>query len=274
MWEWLYGRSFDATGYLPYDQSVLNLAVVHTSFTTFLNFFSNLIILNTFIPISLYVSIEFIRLGQSYLISFDHKLYYKALNTRARARTTTLSEELGNIEYVFSDKTGTLTENIMTFVKCSIGGRLYGFLDGDFDPDYLTSGAELNLELPPTPKKFKKVDLSWNQYHDPAKPFYDETLVETLHNKDREVLEFFRALAICHTVLPEIDEEAEGLRYNAQSPDEEALVTAARNLGVVFAERTSSTISIKVRQSYSYFSYSNLFSHGPYGILLSLGPLP
>ena len=248
VWEWLYGQYFDATGYLPYDQSVLNLDVVHTSFTTFLNFFSNLIILNTFIPISLYVSIEFIRLGQSYLISFDHKLYYKALDTRARARSTTLTEELGNIEYVFSDKTGTLTENIMTFIKCSIAGKLYGFIDSDFDPDYLTSGAELNLELPPLPPKFKKVDLSWNQFGDPNKPFYDQTLVDAVHSKDKEVLEFFRALAICHTVLPE-NEEGEQLRYNAQSPDEEALVTAARNLGVVFAERTSSTISLKVRLS-------------------------
>ncbi|KAI6660095.1 phospholipid-transporting ATPase IM isoform X1-like [Oopsacas minuta] len=249
VWEWLYGQYFDASGYLPYDQSVIDLAVVHTAFTSFLNFFSNLIILNTFIPISLYVSIEFIRLGQSYLISFDHKLYYKKLDTRARARTTTLSEELGNIEYVFSDKTGTLTENIMTMVKCSIAGKMYGFLESDFDEDYKTSGDDLGLELPPTPPRYKKVDFSWNEYHDPAKPFHDQTLVDVLHNKDQQVLDFFFALAICHTILPEADGDIDKLSYNAQSPDEEALVTAARNLGIVFAERSSNSISIKVYNS-------------------------
>lgn len=53
-------------------------------------------------------------------------MYYSRKATPAEARTTTLNEELGQIEYVFSDKTGTLTQNIMTFKKCSINGRIYG----------------------------------------------------------------------------------------------------------------------------------------------------
>lgn len=53
-------------------------------------------------------------------------MYYAKTKTPAKARTTTLNEELGQIQYVFSDKTGTLTQNIMTFNKCSINGRAYG----------------------------------------------------------------------------------------------------------------------------------------------------
>lgn len=53
-------------------------------------------------------------------------MYYEKTKTSAKARTTTLNEELGQIQYVFSDKTGTLTQNIMTFNKCSINGRAYG----------------------------------------------------------------------------------------------------------------------------------------------------
>lgn len=53
-------------------------------------------------------------------------MYYPEKDTAAKARTTTLNEQLGQIHYVFSDKTGTLTQNIMTFKKCSINGKTYG----------------------------------------------------------------------------------------------------------------------------------------------------
>lgn len=72
------------------------------------------------------LSVEVIRLGHSYFINWDRKMYYAAKAMPAEARTTTLNEELGQIEYIFSDKTGTLTQNIMTFKKCSINGRVYG----------------------------------------------------------------------------------------------------------------------------------------------------
>ena len=69
---------------------------------------------------------EFIYLGNSIFINWDVQMYYEPQDKPAKARSTSLNDQLGQVEYVFSDKTGTLTQNIMTFKKCCIGGVIYG----------------------------------------------------------------------------------------------------------------------------------------------------
>ncbi|XP_067874052.1 phospholipid-transporting ATPase ID isoform X2 [Heterodontus francisci] len=212
--------------YLPWDQWMKN-----AFFSGFLSFWSYIIILNTVVPISLYVSVEVIRLGHSYFINWDRKMYYAKKNTSAEARTTTLNEELGQIEYIFSDKTGTLTQNIMIFHKCSINGKAYGDVY-----DELGHKTEIS-------EKTLSVDFSFNTLADLKFKFYDASLVEATKLGDPSVHEFFRLLSLCHTVMPEEKNEGE-LVYQAQSPDEGALVTAARNFGFVFRFRTPETITV------------------------------
>ncbi|XP_013876978.1 phospholipid-transporting ATPase ID [Austrofundulus limnaeus] len=200
-------------------------------FSGFLTFWSYIIILNTVVPISLYVSVEVLRLGHSFFINWDQKMYCGQTDTSAEARTTTLNEELGQVEFIFSDKTGTLTQNIMVFSKCSINGQTYGDVYDELDQ---------RVEIT---EKTACVDFSFNPLCDKGFKFYDSGLVEAVKREDPSVQEFFRLLALCHTVMPE--EKSEGnLVYQAQSPDEGALVTAARNFGFVFRARTPETITL------------------------------
>jgi len=124
VWETTTGQYFRS--YLPWDALIPAEPSGGAAVIALLIFFSYAIVLNTVVPISLYVSVEVIRLAQSFLINWDQHMYYEKTKTPAKARTTTLNEELGQIEYIFSDKTGTLTQNIMSFNKCSIGGVCYG----------------------------------------------------------------------------------------------------------------------------------------------------
>ncbi|XP_074488577.1 putative phospholipid-transporting ATPase IM [Sebastes fasciatus] len=224
VWESWIGRNFQV--FLPWDEFQSSAV-----FSGFLTFWSYIIILNTVVPISLYVSVEVLRLGHSYFINWDQRMYSSQSDTAAVARTTTLNEELGQVEFIFSDKTGTLTQNIMVFSKCSINGQTYGDVCDEF---------ERKVEIT---EKTACVDFSFNALCDRRFKFYDGSLVEAVKLEDPAVQEFFRLLALCHTVMPE--EKSEGnLVYQAQSPDEGALVTAARNFGFVFRARTPETITL------------------------------
>ena len=81
-------------------------------------------ILKVIIPISLYVSVEIVKLGQVYFINHDREMFYEKSAQYPICRATNINEDLGQIQYVFSDKTGTLTENKMVFKRFSVAGVL------------------------------------------------------------------------------------------------------------------------------------------------------
>ncbi|KAE8603822.1 hypothetical protein XENTR_v10014474 [Xenopus tropicalis] len=177
------------------------------------DFLAFLVLYNFIIPISLYVTVEMQKFLGSFFIGWDLDLYHEESNQRAQVNTSDLNEELGQVEYVFTDKTGTLTENEMQFRECSVNGIKY---------------KEINCKLVP-----EGVTMDF-----PDAPTTSLSMEEEL---------FLKAVSLCHTVqisYDQIDGCGDGLRfangmsnqfeYYASSPDEKALVEASRRMGVAF----------------------------------------
>ncbi|XP_060037905.1 phospholipid-transporting ATPase IK isoform X2 [Erinaceus europaeus] len=188
---------------------------------SFLLFWGFLILLSVMVPMAMFIMAEFVHLGNSVFIGWDAELLDAERGLWARARSTSLSNGLGQVQHVFSDKTGTLTRNVMTFNKCCVAGRVYG-------PD-----EEAASENP----------YAWNKFADGKLRFFNRELLTAVRTgQDPSVQEFWRLLALCHTVMAQ--EKDDQLVYQAASPDEEALVTAARNFGFVFLARTQDSITL------------------------------
>lgn len=169
-----------------------------------IQFFSWMLIFTNFVPISLLVTLEMVRFMQAGFIGKDLKIYFEPNDIRTGVQSSSLNEELGQINYIFSDKTGTLTKNIMEFRKMSINGESFG------TSEHFTG-----------PNKIPHVDFV-DESFDPA---------------DLSYYDFIIHLAVCHTILSSVKNGK--VEYKASSPDELALVNAGRFFGIEFLGRDS-----------------------------------
>ncbi|CAL5327894.1 unnamed protein product [Camellia sinensis] len=223
-----------------------------------------LILYGYLIPISLYISIEVVKVLQAMFINQDILMYDEETGTPAQARTSNLNEELGQVDTILSDKTGTLTCNQMDFIKCSIAGMAYGMrssevelaaakqmaidLSGQDSNPTDKSGAgvsEIEMETVVTSKGEKDQQSTIKGFS-----FDDRRLMNGNWLKEPNanvILLFFRILAICHTAIPEANEENSGFTYEAESPDEGAFLVAAREFGFEFCRRTQSSLFVRER---------------------------
>lgn len=227
-------------------------------------FASCLIAFQNIVPISLYISIEVVKTIQAFFISQDVDMYYKPLKSACVPKTWNISDDLGQIEYIFSDKTGTLTQNVMEFQKCSIHGVTYG--EAITEAQRGAARREGRTDLPnPEEQLIRMAKLRQdmllslnrafkNRYVQQDKLTLVSTkLAEDLANRSgvqrAHIIAFFRALAVCHTALadkPELGLDTYLLGYKAESPDESALVGAARDVGFPFISRSRERIDIEV----------------------------
>lgn len=173
---------------------------------------------------SLFVTVEIVKYYHAFLINSDLDIYYEPTDTPAVCRTSSLVEELGQIEYIFSDKTGTLTCNVMEFKQCSITGICYADEVPEDKRATIQDGVEVGLH-------------DFNRLQENLKS----------HHSGKTIDEFLTLLSICHTVIPEQkgDKPSE-IKYQAASPDEGALVEGAVKLGYQFMARRPRAVTISV----------------------------
>ncbi|KAF8539362.1 hypothetical protein BDD12DRAFT_737388 [Trichophaea hybrida] len=189
-------------------------------------FFSDIltywVLYSNLVPISLFVTVEIVKYYQAYLINSDLDIYYHDTDTPAVCRTSSLVEELGQIEYIFSDKTGTLTCNMMEFKQCSIGGICYADEVPEDRRATMQDGVVVGIH------DFKKLTENLKKH----------TSRDIIHH-------FLTLLSTCHTVIPERSEDNPGeIKYQAASPDEGALVEGAVRLGYQFISRKPKSVTI------------------------------
>lgn len=179
------------------------------------------VLFSALVPISLFVTVELVKYWHGILINDDLDIYYDKNDTPANCRTSSLVEELGMVEYVFSDKTGTLTCNMMEFKQCSIAGIMYADDVSEDRRATMEDGVEVGIH------DFKRLREN------------------ALSHESAPVIEHFLALlGTCHTVIPERDASGK-IKYQAASPDEGALVEGAAMLGCKFVARKPRTVIVE-----------------------------
>uniref|UniRef100_A0A8C7FXD9 Phospholipid-transporting ATPase n=1 Tax=Oncorhynchus kisutch TaxID=8019 RepID=A0A8C7FXD9_ONCKI len=200
-------------------------------FTDFLSF---MVLFNFIIPVSMYVTVEMQKFLGSFFISWDKDFFDPEIQEGALVNTSDLNEELGQVEYVFTDKTGTLTQNSMEFIECCIDGF------------HVINGHYFLLE------KFIQFCI-WFLMNAPLE---EEEL-------------FLRALCLCHTVQVKestgqedgVGDQVDGVLgldgemvhpaelrgFIASSPDEVALVKGAMKYGFTFLGMESKNMRVMNR---------------------------
>ncbi len=203
--------------YLHYDN-------INAGKQFFSDIFTYWVLYSNLVPISLFVTIEVVKYCHALLINSDLDMYYDKTDTPAVCRTSSLVEELGQIEYIFSDKTGTLTCNMMEFKQCSIGGIQYAEEVPEDKRAINQNGIEIGIH-------------DFNRLRENLKT----------HESRAAIHQFLALLATCHTVIPERKDEKPGeIKYQAASPDEGALVEGAVILGYQFTARRPRSVTITV----------------------------
>lgn len=243
--------------------------------TGIITFWVAVILFQNLVPISLYISLEIVRTIQAVFIHSDTFMYYDKLGTSCVPKSWNISDDVGQIEYIFSDKTGTLTQNVMEFKKCTINGVPYGeaFTEaqvgmkrregGNADAEAAKVREQIEVD------RIRMLEMLRSIHNNPylkddnltfVAPDYVADLQGQSGEEQRKAAEHFMvALAVCHTVVTEhTPGDPPQIEFKAQSPDEAALVATARDCGFTVIGRHNDDLIVNVMGEERTYTVMNL----------------
>ena len=195
-----------------------------------------LILFSTIVPISLRVNLDMGKSVYARFIERDQDIPGTVV------RTSTIPEELGRIEYLLSDKTGTLTQNEMDLKKIHVGTVSYANEAMDEVRTYIRQGFSTGATKDAT--QIASLVTPSSTY---AATSAGASTTRTRREISSRVRDLVLALALCHNVTPSTeDDKGESFtNYQASSPDEIAIVRWAENVGLRLLHRDRHTITLQ-----------------------------
>jgi phospholipid-translocating ATPase len=227
----------------------------------FITFWAAVILFQNLVPISLYISLEIVRSVQAFFIYSDTYMYYEKIDYPCTPKSWNISDDLGQIEYVFSDKTGTLTQNVMEFKKCTVNGQPYGEaytealagMQKRMGINTEEEGAKARVQI--AQDRIAMIERIRQMHNNPYLRDEQLTFVSSNYIADLDgdsgpeqkaaTEGFMLALALCHSVITErTPGDPPRIEFKAQSPDEAALVATARDCGFTVTGRSNDGIIV------------------------------
>ena len=238
--------------YVYYKQDTGNKVL--DGIRTFFGFFN---IFASLIPISIMIALEVVKSLQTLILSMEEG--YGVGDEKKKFLSLKLHENLGNIKYIFTDKTGTLTRNEMKFKGCSIFTKLY--CPNDTGTTMYETRTETTTGRSIFSKDFNAYALKESLEND-GEIEISATKEECPFSTLREItLEYFLNIALNHNVLVDVDDNNNNNNssYSGSNPDEVVLVEAAKEVGVEFIERIGDQYTVRVNGEISNFTLLNRF---------------
>lgn len=227
------------------DKEYLENKNVRDGFKYFGTYF---LIFNNIIPICLMIALEVVKGAQVFFASFDQNLYSDK-GDKLKFLSFRIHEDLGNVKYIFCDKTGTLTKNEMRFKACSIYGKIFSANQGN-GPKKKNVDDNVYFD-----ERFDKTAIT-NALNNPNSNI--DIIPNDVINKYNEAVKFFLMnISINHSVLTEKNNSK--IDYQSTNPDETTLVNVAAEFGYKFISRVGNIVTIEENNSSKQYTILNRF---------------